>query len=67
MPYLDQAAYTGAVDDKKDTPLRCPTNQSARVWPFIDYGLNPCVLPSGQSDIPIMKIDRPSTTFLAAD
>ena len=65
MPYLGNQTYE-EVNDQKDTPLRCPTVKN-RTWPFIDYGINGYALPHGPSSIPVMKIERPSTTFLVAD
>ena len=65
-PYL-QTVFA-AVDDKKETPYRCPSVK-ARTWPFIDYAVNGYMLPAetAKDDVPFMKIDRPSTTFLLAD
>lgn len=66
MPYLGNDGKFVGVDDQKDALLKCPTVKS-RGWPFIDYGINGYMLSLGSDDIPIMKVDRPSTTFLVAE
>ena len=71
MPYLGDAPITVSVDGRDlqpglDSPLRCPVVK-VRGWPFMDYGINGYALPFGPDDVPIMKVDRPSTTFLVAD
>ena len=65
-PYLSEGQSFKVVDDKFDTPLRCPS-ETTRGWPYIDYGLNCYALPLGIDDIPTTKIDIPSRTFLVAE
>jgi prepilin-type N-terminal cleavage/methylation domain-containing protein/prepilin-type processing-associated H-X9-DG protein len=65
-PYLSDGHPFELVDDKKETPLRCPSAKK-RGWPYIDYGLNCYALPLGVNDIPAPKINDPSRTFLVAD